>query len=212
MKKALNHNVFLQAGIVVAILALVLVASIGAQRASAQPSQFSSGAVTSVLGTTSPQYMTPGTATTTLVYDSYQSCGTNQNNGGNTWATNSATLLLDVNASSTGTRFNVNFEYSQDCVNWYQDAFTNVNGYATSSTFITAIVPQYQYLFASSTSGGLGSTTANFGISGLYNRDTRALTFQTPTRAIRAIITVPIGASNGSVWAQIIPKKEQSSR
>lgn len=211
MKIALNRNVFLPA-LAFALIALIA-SAMWYSKADAQPSQFPSGSVTSVLGTTSPQYMTPGTATTTIVYDSFQICGTNQNNGGNTWATDSATLLLDVNASSTGTRFNVNLEYSQDCVNWYSDASTNVNGFATTTTAVSLqLVPQYQYGFiASSTVGGIASSS-NLGVAGLNNRDTRAVTIQTPVRAVRAVITVPLGASNGSVWAQIVPKKEQSSR
>ncbi len=202
-----------------AIVFLLLVAQIvvvfiwGVQKASAQPSQFPSGSVTSALGTTSPQYMAAGLATTTITYDSYQICGTNQNNAGNTWATNSATLLLDVNASSTASRFNINLEYSQDCINWYQDASTNVNGYATTTLPISnVVVPQYQYGFASSTIGGLASSSATLGINGTINRDTRAITIQTPTRAVRAVITIPAGSAPASVWAQIIPKKEQPAR
>ena len=77
---------------------------------SASPSQNTAGAGYAT-ATTTIAWMTPGTATsTTIIYDSNQVRGLNQSNQGNTWATDSAILKLQINASSTLTKFRIDLE------------------------------------------------------------------------------------------------------
>lgn len=137
-------------------------------------------------------YMTPGTATTTLTYDSYPS---------GVSATNGAALFLQVTASSTATKYLINEEYSQDGIDWYQGTFSSLNGYATT-TIPTNIsqIPQWIWTYASSTPG-LGAVTAS------VNTDARMIHIQTPTRFIRVIITMT--GANGAIWAQLVPQKTQ---
>lgn len=162
----------------------------------AQPSLFTSSANTSS-ATTSPAYLGIGTATSTVRYDSQQIDGTNQTYNGNTWATDSAVLLIQFTASSTSSILTVAIECSVDGIDWYQAC--NPQQVATSTTSL-APVPKYTWLFASSTPGGVPFNTTN------VNRDTRAITIQTPTRYTRAVFTMT-GAA-GAVWASILPKKE----
>jgi hypothetical protein len=167
----------------------------------ANPMQFTATASTAA-ATTSPVFMTPGTATSTVRYDTFQSNGTTQTNTGNTYLTNQTQLLVQFTASSTSSTLNINLEYSQDGIDWYADAPTNVVGYATS-TFSVSLnqIPQYQWKFASSTIGQAGALVSN-------NLDTRSIAVNVPTRYVRAIFTCGAGGTNCTVWSTFIPVKE----
>ena len=148
------------------------------------------------IATSTITYMTPGTATTTLTYDSFHSGQS---------ATNGIALLLQVTASTSQTQFNINEEYSQDGIDWYQGNATvaGAYGYATTSLPVNiGQVAQYQWQYSTSTPG-LGANGA------FQNTDNRIINLPTPTRFIRAIITLKIGGANGGVWAQLIPMKTQ---
>lgn len=172
----------------------------------ANPSQFTNTTQTSS-STTTPSYLTAGTATTTVVADTYQV------STGNNYVNDMTTLLVQFTASSTSSQLNVNMEYSNgypgvDCVatptacDWYQDSGMNMQGYATSSVIINlALVPQYQWKFASSTVGQLANGANN-------NRDTRALLIKVPTRYIRAVFTCAIGGTPCAEWSQFVPAKQ----
>lgn len=144
--------------------------------------------------TTSPSYMTAGTATTTLTLDTYSS--------GNSRAAYSATLLIQLAASSTATTLRTNIEYSQDGVDWYQDGGSLFPNFATTSKpFDIGQVNQFSLTYASSTAG-LGAVPASQATT------TRAVKINTPTRYVRAVFTLPTGSAAGAVWAQFVPIKE----
>ncbi len=162
--------------------------------ASANPSSFSSPAYTAT-ATSSLVYMTPGTATTTVTFDTYESNGTTQVNNGNTFVADGATLLLAVTASSTASVFVVNLEYSVDGIDWYQ------NNRATYAAGAIAIVTpnSFTYTYASTTPGGGNVLPTS-------SRGAKAINLDTPTRYIRAFITMT--GANGGVYATIIPRKQ----
>ncbi len=164
--------------------------------------------------TTSPTYMTAGTATTTICYDSFSATGscTAVATGatGRPLSSDRVALLVQMVASSTLTpliQLRVNTEYSQDGIDWYQDGGTAQNNFATTTKpFDISQVPQYNLNFASSTAG-LGAVPAGVTTA----TTTRIIVLTTPTRFVRAIFTVPIGSGASNVWAQLVPSRQQNS-
>lgn len=197
------------ASFILAIVAIVGVLAYGIT-AYANPSQFTTTTQTAS-ATTSPVYMTPGAATTTLVHD------TQTSSTANSFVNNMTELLVQFTASSTASQLNINFEYSNgygangavlDCVStptacdWYEDNTTNLKGFATTTqNNIMAIIPQFQWKFASSTAGQIFSGSTN-------NRATRALSINVPTRYVRAVFVCATGGAGCGVWAQFVPAKE----
>lgn len=116
--------------------------------------------VQTATATTSISYMTPGTATTTLQYDTY--------NTGNNYATNYATLLARFAASSTPT-FAINLEYSQDGIDWYGN--TLFNNSTTTAAYSLNVTNSYTFSPAASST-------------------LRAIKIDTPTRFVRANLSV----------------------
>lgn len=196
---------------VIVALILVLTCIVGfTQVANANPSQFV-GTTQTATATTSVTYMTPGNATTTLVADTFNV------STGNNYTINVLELFVQLTASSTASQLNRNMEYSNgyglngnavDCVvnpngcDWYQDTFSNVVNFATSSLpNISSQVAQDQWKFSSTTSivgQQVGTST--------LTRDTRAYRVNAPARYVRAVFTCQ-GAGCG-VWAQFVPVKE----
>lgn len=151
----------------------------------------------SATATTTVVAMTPGTATTTNTYDAYS-----QPSG---FALNRATLFVQLGGATVPTAtMNINFEYSNDGVDWYEVAGGYNFGWATSTKpFDLAQVFQYKFNFASSTAG--------LGVVPLTDATTtRAILVDTPTRYVRAIFSVPPGASNVNVWSEWVPLRETS--
>ncbi|MES2060208.1 MAG: hypothetical protein V4438_04225 [Patescibacteria group bacterium] len=179
------------------ITALLLV-GLTSKSASANPSFFVPYAyitgLTAATGT--PAYLTPGTATTTLVYDT--------NNSGSTYKTNSATLLLELVGSTTGTILKTDLEYSQDGIDYYQDGGVGPEVFSTTTRPVDiSYVNSFSLTFASSTAGLAA-------VSATQATTTRAMNIKTPTRFVRAVFSLPIGSKNGAVWAQLVPNKEKS--
>lgn len=137
--------------------------------------------VQTAVSTTTPSYMTAGTATTTLVFDSYIP-GVNK-------ISDEATLLVQNVASSTSSILNIAIQYSQDGIDWYSD-----NGSVASSTNPLPIQTANSYTW---TAAGTATTS-------------KALFLQTPVRFTRAVFTVPAGAAAGGVWAQIVAARQAS--
>lgn len=164
--------------------------------AAANPLGFSQGAK-SATATTSVSYMTPGTGTTTVLYDSYEVNGTNQTNNGNTWVPNSITVLTQIIGSTTASLVNAQVEYSMDKQDWFKLA--PIGATSTEIVYINDEAVSFQL-------GALGDRDA--GLGGVASSTRRAFTLDVPTRYVRLVFTVPIGNVNSSVWAQIIPKKE----
>lgn len=174
---------------------LIIIAVIGifgiTGTALANPSYFSTGVKTDT-ETSSVDYLTPGTGTTTLTYDTYVS--------GQTTKADSAALLTQFAGSSTAAILGINLEYSQDGIDWYKD---NLDlGATTTQSVSLNTAKSYSWNFASSTVGGGVVTNANGATS------TKIFTVKTPTRYIRAIYTIT--GANGAIWATLIPSKERN--
>lgn len=99
-----------------------------------------------------------------------------------------ATLLLQA-SSSPGAIVNVAFQYSQDGLDWYEDDLLN-----SSSTI------------AQGTSIAGSSTYSWVKVGGAVQM--KALNVPTPVRYVRAVFTG--GQSTSTIFAQIIPKRQQS--
>lgn len=157
----------------------------------------------SAAATTTLTYMTPGAATTTLAFDT---------SAGNTFAPSGTTaLLIQLTASSTITDLRWRYEYSQDVAcgttggnaDWYAgDAGFDVNLTATTSPVrYTSGAFDYAWTFSSSTPGaGNAVATLNLG--------KKIVLVPTPTRCVRAVFFLPIGSTNGAVYAEWLAKKE----
>lgn len=161
------------------------------------------------IATSTIVYMTPGTATSTLYWDS-------QIGGASAFGSESASLQVAFTASSSVSTLQVNQEFSQgtagvNCVatptacDWYEGDQTSINNYVATTTVTTyniGLVPQFSFLFASSTVGGSGLSTTN-------NLATRIITVQTPVRYSRFVFTLKVQANgNGGVWAGLVAKKQ----
>lgn len=148
--------------------------------------------VQTATATSSFAFITPGTGTSTVTYDTFVN--------GSTQMPDKLALLIQFTASSTSSTLLTNIEYSNDGVDWYQKGIDDLLA-TTSAPVSLGNVPQYSWLFASSTPG-LGA------VSGTNNRDGRSIILNVPTRYVRAIFSMKIGGTNGSVWAQIVPQKQ----
>lgn len=162
----------------------------------ANPTLFTSSAQTAT-ATTTLAYMTPGTATTTVLYDTRAENGTNQTKDGNGLIPDSVTLKEYMKASSTATVLVTNFEFSDDKIDWYQN---NLETYAAGAISI-ATPNSYTWTFATSTIGGvLNGNGTDVGA--------KVISVKVPTRYVRAVLTMT--GANGAVWAQMLPKKQIS--
>lgn len=141
--------------------------------------------------TTSPQFMTAGTATTTEQFDAQT---------GTTQAMKQAALMVQFTASSTASVLSCQIERSMDAIDWYQDNYIG-NATSTASTIPVAGIRQISWTFAStSQGGGVIAATNNRGLKMFY--------VDTPTRYTRAVCGVT-GAA-GAVWMKFIGKREQN--
>jgi hypothetical protein len=183
------------------LIAIVLAAS--AITVKANPSFFVR-TVQTATATSTIAYMTPGNATSTLIYDSYAQ--------GTPRASDSALLLTQFTASTTASNLAIALEYSNgdgstDCstspglCDWYKDnLFTITNASTTQATNI-AVASSLAWNFASSSQGGAAVLSTN-------QRALKAILVPMPTRYVRAVFTIT--GANGAVWAQIVPKRESN--
>lgn len=179
-------------------IVIALFLTIGVIMVRANPSYFALEKSTSV-ATTTPVYQTAGTATSTLVYDTYAA-------GSNT-KTDSLSLGIQYIGSSTASVLGWRYEYSNgypgnDCItlplscDWYQLGVGN--SAVATSTYISGYAENL--LVAASSSPG-GRTAPIDGSLKLVN-------VPTSTRYVRVVLYSFAG--NGSVWAQFIPAKERT--
>lgn len=144
--------------------------------------------------TTTLAYLNAGTATSTLVYDSYEQSGTNETNSGNITIPNTVALAIQGVGSSTSAVLNVTCEFSDDNVDWYQNEIFP----ATSTGPIVINTPvSFTYTNASSTIGGVVATGFK-----------KLVQCPVPLRFVRAIIG-NTGAGVG-IWAAFIPTKQRN--
>lgn len=165
------------------------------KEADANPYQFQVTA--SGIASTTVTYMSAGTATTTITHDSLQG----------RFATDKASLLVQLKASSTATTLQWKFEFAHDtpgfdCVatptacDWFQDNQELTLNATTTVQVRTS--KEFSWLFASTTlnSGG----TSDFGF--------KLVDMPTPTRYTRAVFYLPVGSTKGSLYAKIVAKKQ----
>lgn len=159
--------------------------------AKANPSFFirANGSGCSLTATTTRAFMTPGAATTTYTFDT--GCAA-------AGSVDRSTFLAQFTGSSTVSSIQIAFEYSQDNVDWYNDrVFT-----AASTTQSFSLNQPNTYLW------GFSSTSVTGGIAGSTTINSRAIDVATPTKYVRAVITVPIGSLNGAFWAEFVGKRQ----
>ena len=104
--------------IITSALVLTLVLFFGYQ-VKANPSYFTRYQMASATSTLT--YMTAGTATTTLTFDT---------GVGAAGGADSAILNVQFTASSTSSVLNINYEYSQDNIDWY---YSDLSDQATTT-------------------------------------------------------------------------------
>lgn len=163
----------------------------------ANPSFFSTGVSTNNAASTTPAYMTPGTATsTTPVYNAYGTTATQK------FAANSAGLLQRFCASSTATVLKTTVEFSADGIDWYADDVfdSSQNGTTSMTRTITSTPYSITEPFASTSLNGAPIAANN-------NCATVATTIPTPFQYIRVVSSIT--GANGSIWNQLVPIKEQ---
>lgn len=152
--------------------------------------------------TSTLNYMTPGTATTTLA------CPLGE------FGADSAVLNMTfVGSSSPLSVFNIDIQYSQggngaDCTlnpspcDWSPVAFSTLDyPYLATSSPSLSTVQQFTFPFASSTISRGAVTNLNSATT------TRLIVIPTPTRYVRAIFSIT--GANGAVQAQFLPRKSQ---
>lgn len=170
--------------------------------------------------TTSVAYMTPGTGTTTLTFD--------------TWTTSTSTTIIENNAlkglnlaiqmhasstrnNPTSTLLNWRIEYSSNNIDWYPELFRATTDSASSSIVLRGFREYQMSIASTSASGGgvLGSTeeTVTNGV-----REHKMIEIPVLTRHVRVIfylgnrMNTNRGGSekNGGVWAEFIPIRERN--
>mgnify|MGYP007071573806 CR=1 FL=1 len=174
--------------IAVAFALAIFVASAGV--ASANPSYVGNTAQTAS-ATTSPAYMTPGTATSTITLDAY-------NPTTNTFVVDKLALLMQFTGSSTASILTTDFEYSQDGIDWYENTIVSDETVSTTSQALSLNV-------TNSTSWTFASTTLQ-SAAGTRAIATRIVSVPIYTRFVRAVTTLT--GANGAFWGQFIPIKE----
>lgn len=166
---------------VLAIFAVIFFTSTGT--AHANPSSVSA-TVQTATATTSPAYMTPGTATSTLTFDAYANTGY----GGLNTIADKAALLMQFTGSSTSAVLGIKYEYSQDGIDWYTNFMLGPAGLSTTTAVTNLATPtSITWTYSAATPKAI-------------------ITVPTPTRYVRAVFSIT--GANGSIWAQVAPVKE----
>lgn len=182
----------------IALLVLVVFAST-TTKAHANPSYFAGvpTAAQTAAATTSPAFMTSGTGTSTISYDSYIPTTKIP-----TYKADSVGLAIQYTGSSTLSVLGMSVELSQDGIDWYSDSVLDQNNYSTTTSQSVSLqqTNTMSMTFASSTLAGGAVTPANSKIM------TRFIVLQSPARFIRVVFSET--GSNGSVWVTFIPIKE----
>lgn len=149
----------------------------------------------SAVATTTVSYLTPGTATSTTVYDSYEQNGTNEVNKGDLTFPTQVAVAVQGNASSTSSVLGITCEFSDDRLDWYSNEIFPAS---TSNPVLIAQANNFSMVYASTTVGGVGNTP----------RYQKLVVCPVPLRYVRAILT-DTGA-NLSVWSAIYPTKQRN--
>jgi hypothetical protein len=163
----------------------------------ANPSFFGTGVTTNSVASSTPQYMTPGLATsTTPVYDAYAPTTSTIKT-----KTDVAGLLVQLTSSTTPPTLTMTVEYSQDNIDWYRSNTISADTVGTTTRVMNiAQANSYTATFASTTLQQIAPTSAN------SQRETFAFTIPTPFRYTRVVSSITGAAAN--VWVQLVPVKQ----
>lgn len=165
------------------LLAVALFLAFMPLQTKAASQEFAPSNCYSSAATTSLSYMTAGTATTTVT------CALGPT------GTDSASLALLVNASSTSSVVVGQVEYSEDGIDWYQN---NQDVFAAGAIAIATPSNSFTWTYASTTVGGAAVGAAT-------NAGTKILKISTPMKWVRVVLSNT--GTNIAVWAKIIPRK-----
>lgn len=177
------------------LIAIAAVAVISfAALASANPF-YTGSAAKSALATTTVSYLTPGTATSTTVYDSYEQNGTNETNKSDFTIPTSVAVTVQGNASSTSSTLGITCEFSDDRIDWYSNEIFPAT---TSNPVNIAIANAFTLPYASTTVGGVSNNP----------RYQKLVTCPVPLRYVRAVLTD--SGAGLSVWSAIYPTKQRN--
>lgn len=171
------------------MIVIFAVAFLSYSVAVANPSEFCSKNTSGA--TSSPAYMTAGTATTTLTLDN---CSDERT------AIDTASLLIHFSSSTTPPTLKWRYQFSQDNIDWYEEDVA-LNSNATTTEAVRTF-HEYSWLYASTTplAGGTSEDAL------------KLVTVPVPTRYVRAVFYLPAGSSPADVWADFIVKRETSER
>lgn len=145
---------------------------------------------TSASGTTSPSYLSAGTATTSITCNM-------ANAGSGTEVFNTAMANLQLTASSTNTRICRRVSYSMDGIDYFP-TYALTSELATSSA--ESLTPgETCFNFASSTEAVIGTATIN----------RRSFNVPVSQRYVKIDFYIPVGSAAGAVWGQLVGKTER---
>jgi hypothetical protein len=159
--------------------------------------------------TTGSAYMTPGTGTTTIGYDSYQ-ITQGSASPQNATAPISLTALVHLTATTGVPTLNINCEASRDGIEWYKRGCYNA---ATTTNLFSLMtdLTSYEWVFASSTCRVGGAAD-----SATQSTCTRAFEVKPISRFTRLIFSLAsttkvstIAADNASIYAELVSTKEE---
>ena len=178
------------------VLAVVIAGlSYGGMIAWANPLDFTiqNKATCTPTATTTLSYLSAGMGTTTYTYDTFAPGCTDP------YSTDKLSFLIQATGSSTATTYNVTFEYSQDGVDWYSDGQSGFQSASTTGQTTVSSDNLVSFAYASSTTDGLRSLT-----------DNKIINVLSPTREVRAVVTLPVGSTNGAVWGEFVGQKQEA--
>lgn len=137
--------------------------------------------------TTSVNFMTPGTATTTL------DCNVAKATNGASEVWETANLLVQLHSSSSpSTSFKYRFLFSDDNINWFSETATTTDSRGLFNDYLLAPTA------SSSERSTIGNGTATSSMTSLL------IPIPTKARYVRTLFYIPQGSLNGAVWAKVI--------
>ena len=125
---------------------------------------------------------------TTPILDSWAS--------GTYGALDSATLLVQLTATSTPPTLMWRYEYSQDGIDWYAEDI-ELNTSATTTIHVRDFA-EHSWVFASSTAGTNSSS-----------KSLKKLDVSTPLRFVRAVFYLPTNSPNAAIFTQWVSKSQK---
>lgn len=187
-------NTLLKRSLLATALCAVLISAGYSIPAYANPSQTPPIKSLNNTASTTQVYMTPGTATTTLTYDSF-SVSTDTK-------FDQVTIAMQVHASGTPVTVKFRVEDSYNGIDWYPRSTTITTG---TTTIVSGSFSEYSIQIATS-SDLLGGTGAVLGVTTRVHQE---VTVDTPMRYSRYIFYLPPGSGNAALWAVAVPVREK---